>query len=146
MSRAVILLLFSLCLQGGRGDFDFIYQFDLKKDQLAVVEIKKDYPHSFKKEGILTFRWTLFHNRRLVLLLDYEGFKHQYILEPRYGRNTIEVFLTGDYKRIDRRPFMFLTFKRFNIKTKRALLVAQFSDPAKRLEIKITKPKKKPTK
>ena len=143
MSRSLFLLLwFCTFVYGAGGETDFSHRFKLKKDQLAEVVIKKDYAATYAKEGIVTFRWTLWHNKRLVVLLDYEGFKHQYILEPRYGRNTIEIFLTGDYKRIDRRPYMLLTFEHFDKKERRADLMAQFHDPAKRLEIKIVKPKK----
>ncbi len=138
------MLLFGFCtiMYGAERAADLTHRFLLKKDQVAVVEIKKDYPSTFPKEGILTFRWTLYHNRRLVVLLDYEGFKHQYILEPKYGRNRLQLFLTGDYKRIDRRPYMLLTFEHFNTKERRALLIARFNDPAKRLEIRIKKPTK----
>ena len=129
-------------LFGGMENFDFTHLFVLKKDQTAVVEIIKDYPRTFEHEGVLRFRWTLYHNKRLVLLVDYEGFKTQYILETKYGRNTIKLFLTGDYPRVDKRPFMLLSFSEFDVKTKRAKLLAEFADPEKRLEIKIKKPEK----
>ncbi len=143
MSR-VLLVFFTLVtlLVANVENFDFTHTFVLKKDQIAEVEIKKDYPRTFPHEGILRFRWTLYHNKRLVLLVDYEGFKSQYILEPIYGRKTIKIYLTGDYLRLDRRAFVLLTFDNYDLKTKRVKFIAEFSDPEKRLEIKINKPKK----
>ncbi len=138
----VVIVLYTSWLDAGTKNFGLIHRFALQKDQIAEVIIKKDYPKTYAKEGVLQFRWTLFQNRRLVLLVDYEGFKSQYILEPKFGRRSIRIYLTGDYKRIDHRPFVLLTFERFDRSKKRAHMLAEFSDPAKRLEIKITQPKK----
>ena len=140
-SAATLLFLGTLLL-AATANFGFSHRFLLKKDQTAVVMIKKDYPETFEKEGILTFRWTLYQNQRLVLLLDYEGFKQQHILMRLYGRKSVKIFLTGDYKRIDRRPFVLLTFEKFDQKKSVATITAAFSDPQKRLEIKILKPKR----
>ncbi len=136
------LLLFGAVLGANEANFGFVHRFVLKKDQIAEVIVKKDYPKSFAREGILRFRWTLFQNSRLILLADYEGFRYQYTLMQRYGRDSVKIYLTGDYKRIDYRPFVLLTFEKFDMSKKRATLLAQFSDPRKRLEIKINKPKR----
>lgn len=141
MSRvAAVFLLMAVLLSAGTQNFGFTKRVVLKKDQIAEIVIQKDYPKSYAKEGLLQFRWTLFHNKRLVLLLDYEGYKYQYILEPFYGRRSVRVDLTGDYKRIDRRPFMLLTFERFDSRKRLAHFLVEVSDPAKRLEIKTKKP------
>jgi hypothetical protein len=143
MSRyAAVLLCLGTVLFAATANFGFTHRFILKKDQTAVVQIKKDYPKTYKKEGILTFRWTLYQNRRLVLLVDYEGFKQQHVLMTLYGRESVKIFLTGDYKRLDRRPFVLLTFDAFDEKKRVAKITAAFSDPQKRLEIKILKPKR----
>jgi len=143
MSRSLLMVfMFATLLHGGAENFDFTHLFRLKKDQIAEVEIKKDYARTFKHEGTLRFRWTLYHNKALVLLVDYEGFQTQYILETAYGRNTVKLFLTGDYPRVDKRSFVLLSFSAFDTKTKHAKLLAEFADPEKRLEIKIIKPKK----
>jgi len=136
------LLLFGAVLGANEANFGFVHRFVLKKDQIAEVIVKKDYPKSFAREGILRFRWTLFQNSRLILLADYEGFRYQYTLMQRYGRDSVKIYLTGDYKRIDYRPFVLLTFEKFDMSKKRATLLAQFSDPRKRLEIKFNKPKR----
>lgn len=143
MSRiAALVLLLAVAAGAGNANFGFTHRFILARDEPAVVEIRKDYPVTFPKEGMLRFRWTLFANRRLVLLTEYEGFRTQYVLEPRFGHDSVRIFLTGDYKRIDRRPFVLLTLERFDTKRARAHLLAQFHDPQKRLEIRIKKPKK----
>ncbi len=143
MSRILFTLFALVTLLAARAEnFDFRHLFSLKKDQVVEIEIKKDYPKTFPKEGLLRFRWTLYHNRHLVLLVAYEGFKTQYILEPRYGRKTVKLYLTGDYPRIDKRPFVLLSFNAYDAKLKRVKLLAEFSDPEQRLEIKIRKPVK----
>jgi hypothetical protein len=143
MSRILFIFFTLAALATARVEnFEFRHLFTLKKDQIAEIEIKKDYPVTFPNEGILRFRWTLYHNERLVLLVNYEGFRTQYILEPKYGRRTIKLYLTGDYLRIDKRPFMLLTFDTFDTKLQQAKLLAEFSDHEQRLEIKIKKPLK----
>ena len=142
MSKFLLIFMLMPLLSFATVDFNFEYTFHLKKDQIGEAVIKKDYPVTFPKEGVLRFRWTLYQNERLVVLVDYEGFKTQYVLEPRYGLDTIKLYLTGDYARMDKRAFVYLSFKAFDAKKRIATILAQFADPENRLNIKITKPKK----
>ena len=123
-------------------DIDFAHTFLLKKDQVAEVVIVKDSEKSFEQEGNLKFRWTLLQNKRLVLLVDYEGFKRQHILQTRYGLNSIRIYLSADYKKAARRDYLVLRFKSFDAKSKKVKLDMDFVDLSKRFEIKILRPKK----
>ncbi len=99
-----------------------------------------------KREGsrkrVLTMRWTLFQNERLVLLVNYDGFPTQYILQKKYKRNSIKIALRDDYHDSFKRAIMIVTFTEFDEAKKTALLKASISDPNKRIEIKFINPEK----
>ncbi len=143
MSR-IVFIFFFLCIlvEGNKNIWDFRHSFDLKKDEVCKIKVVKDYKKSFQNQGILKFRWTLFHNKRLVFLLDYEGFKKQFILETRHKLDAIKIYLTDDYKRIDKRPFGIMKFVSFDASKQKAKIDFLVSDRAKRLKIKIIKPNK----
>ncbi len=143
MSRVIFGILgFVVLLYGGRADIGFTHTFLLKKDQVAEVVIVKDEKKSFEQEGILKFRWTLFHNKRLVLLVDHEGFKRQHILQTAYGLNSIRVYVNADYKNSARRDFLVIRFISFDDKSKKVKLDMEYVDLSKRFEIRIVRPKK----
>ncbi len=143
MSKIIFIFFFLYTLlEGNKNIWDFTHSFDLKKDQICKIKIVKDYKKTFQNQGILKFRWTLYHNKRLVFLLDYEGFKKQFILETRHKLNAIKVFLTDDYKRIDQRPFGIIKFVSFDASKHKAKIDLYVRDRAKRLKIKILTPLK----
>jgi hypothetical protein len=86
MSKAfVVWLLFvaTLCAIPD-GYFAKEEQFVLKKDQFAVYEIDGKP---------LTFRWTLFINRGLVMHYAYDGFPHQNVLYREYKKDSFQIRL-----------------------------------------------------
>ncbi len=133
MSR-FFLLIFSFFLFGSDAFWSYTYTYTLKKDQIAKIEIKKDYLPTKKSDGKLKFRWTLFSGDRLVLLVDYEGFKNQYLLEKRYKRDSIKVNLIGDYDGIKNQIFALIRFKDF--KNNKATFDVLIRDPKKRVEVR----------
>ena len=135
------IFIFVMLLEGNKNIWDYRHTFSIKKDQLVEIKVVKDYKKSFPDEGTLKFRWTLFHNKRLVLLLNYEGFKKQYVLEKNYKLNTIRLNLADDYKHIDQRPFAIIKFLSFDSGTKVAKIDFLVSDRAQRFEVKIVSPK-----
>ncbi len=143
MSKIVFFVLFfSLFLYSKSVDIGFSHTFSLKKDQIAEIVVIKDTPKTFPKEGELKFRWTLFQNERVVLLIDYEGFQSQYILQKRYGLNSIRIYVSGDYKKSALRDFLILRFVSFDDKRGIVKLDMEYVDLSKRFEIKILRPKK----
>ncbi len=139
----IFLLTFIFFVQtyANKSLWEYTHSFTLKKDQIVEMKIVKDYKKTFQYQGVLKFRWTLFHNDRLVLLLNYEGFKKQYILETRHKLNTIKLNLTDDYKRIDKRPFAIMKFISFDSGKQKVKMDFLVSDPSKRLEVKLVTPK-----
>lgn len=143
MSKIWLILLLSLSLFG--ADFvkwDYTHTFKLQKDEVAKISvIKKEYENQSNPEGILTFRWTLFHNELLVLLVNYEEHPTQYVLQKVYKRDAVIMSLLGDYEQLNQRVLLKLKFSDFSkdVVTVDALIY----DPKKRVEVKFIDPKRK---
>jgi hypothetical protein len=119
--------------------WDYSHEFVLKKDQLALVEVLKREDSS---KRVLAMRWTLFQNERLVLLVNYDGFPTQYIVQKKYKRNSIKIALRDDYHDSFKQAIMIVTFKAFDDAKKTALLKVSVSDPNKQIEITFIDPEK----
>jgi len=129
-----IIFLFLSCLIILKASSNNEHLYILKKDQIATIKIKKNYPPTIKKEGVLKFRWTLYKANKLVLLVDYEGFKNQYLLEKRYGLDRVKIRLISDFYPIKNETYAIIIFKDF--KNKRAYLRVFIKDPKKRLKVR----------
>ncbi len=130
----VFLLLLPFFLYAKSSFWNYTYTYSLKKDEVVNIDIKKDYLPRKKSDGKLKLRWTLFSAKRLVLLVDYEGFKNQYILEKRYKRNAVKINLIGDFVGIKNQAFALVVFRDF--KNKKATLDVKIRDPKHRLEVR----------
>ncbi len=130
----VFLLLFPILLWSESSFWSYTYSYTLKKDEVVNISIKKDYLPTKKSDGKLKFRWTLYSGKKLVLLVDYEGFKKQYLLESRYKRNTVKINLIGDFQGIKNQAFALIIFKKF--KNKKATLDVNIRDPKSRMEVR----------
>ncbi len=114
-------------------EWDYQHEFLLGKDEFATVEVIKREDQS---KRVLQFRWTLYQNDRLVVLVNYDGFPTQYVLQKKYKRNSIKIPLRDDYLIGSHRSYMILNFSAFNDAKKSALLKTFIVDPKKRIEIK----------
>ena len=132
MSKVSIFILLLSCFLYAK--IDYSYSYTLKKDEIAKIEIKKDYLPTKKSEGILKFRWTLYKADRLVLLVDYEGFKYQYILQKLYQRDRVKINLLRDFPEIKNQAYAIIAFKDF--KNNKATLEVFIKDSQKRLEVR----------
>ncbi len=119
--------------------WDYTHDFILKKDEVAVIKVRKKADSSSR---ILQLRWTLYTNERLVLLVNYDGFPRQYILQKEYKRNSIRITLRDDYSLRAKRSYLILTFKDFSDNNRTALIKAFVADPNKKIEIGFIDPKK----
>ena len=135
MSR--FLPLFLLATQLFAFKYEYKHTFILKKDEVATINIVKK---EGKDKQSIYFRWTLFANDRLVLLLNYDSFPRQYILQKRYKRDRVRIYLRDDYKNIYDRSYLVLKFREFDKKS--AKIEADISDKEKVLDIKFIDPKK----
>ena len=114
--------------------WDYSHDFVLKKDETARIIVSERRDITRKRE--LSFRWTLFQNKRLVLLVKYGGNPMQFVLQQVYKRNSIKINLRDDYHDGFNRSYVMLTFKRFDEGNQTALLKTSISDPKKRIEIR----------
>lgn len=143
MSRVFLLATLFLNISNLRA-FDYSDEFTLKKDQIAkVLIIKKEYKKRSEKSGELIFRWTLYKNDSLVLLVSYEGFPTQHILKKLHQRDSIRVDLIGDYVRFDQKVYLILKFSDFQKDKKTANFTVMISDAKKRVEVEFMHPKRK---
>jgi len=136
MSKIFFLLLFSTIAFSESSFWSYNHSYSLKKDKLVRVEIKKDYLPTKKSDGILEFRWTLYKAKKLVLLVSYEGFKTQYLLEKKHKRDVVSINLIGDYKSVGSRSFAIIKFSDFDDKKKVANLEVMIRDENKRMEVR----------
>ncbi len=133
MSRFILLLIIPLLLVAFK--WDYLHKFNLSKDDVAIIKVidRKD-----KSVQDLRFRWTLFTNEGLILLVKYDGFPTQYTLEKKYKQNSIKIELRDDYKDSLNRSYLLLRFKDF--KSNKAVIEAVVSDQTKSVDIEFIDP------
>jgi|GEM_PF-1098595 len=98
--------------------YDFV---ELKKDQTAKYSLIID-----NKAYEVEFRWTLYKNEGLVMLYSYGGedklrFKKQNILYAKYRQDGFKIELKERATNAYYRPYIYIAFKDFDKKTKKAL-------------------------
>jgi hypothetical protein len=107
-----------------------------------TIYLKKDYPAIYKifynnKVYILKFRWTLFKNRGLVMLYNYENYPFQNILYKNYQLNGYRIYITKQDEVND--PYLMIYFKNFKDN------VVEFNiliyNPKKNIIIKLNEPR-----
>ena len=143
MSKIWLVLLFCLSLHGkDLVNWDYRHTFELKKDEIATISIiKKGYKNQSELEGKFKFRWTLYQNRLLVVLADYEGHPTQHVLEKLYKRDSLTFNLLGDYEQRNQRVILKLLFADFAKDS--ATIDALIYDPKKRIEVQFIDPVRK---
>ena len=136
MSRLLFLLLLATSLTEADSFWDYQYTYRLKKDQaVKMTVLKPDLKGERQKQSELIFRWTLYTDGRLVLLMQYEGFPTQHILERGYKRDAARLYLRDDYNREDLRSYLLIRFVEFDPKRRMATLDLKVKDPQKRVHI-----------
>ncbi len=143
MNRILFALLAPFFLFATNVDmWQHSHEFVLKKDEFAKVVFKKhEEEKTYDKEGELFFRWTLYHNELLTLLVNYEGFPKQYILKKEYKRDALRVYLNDDYTKEFDRAYAVLRFREFE--NENATLQVQVHDVVNdMIEVDFIDPKK----
>lgn len=137
MSKIFLLIFTLVTLSFSLSSFwSYNHSYSLKKDKLVEIEIKKDYLPTKKTDGKLEFRWTLYKAKKLVLLVSYEGFKTQYILEKLHKRDIVNINLIGDYESVRTKAFAMIKFIDFDEKKKLANIEIKIRDVNKRMEVR----------
>lgn len=89
VNKLLLKLLFLFSFLYSKG---FIYEkeISLKKDQEFRLSIE-----TFNISKNLIFKWTLFKNDGIVILLKYDHFPYQFILYKNYNLNAFKLNLDG---------------------------------------------------
>jgi len=107
-----------------------------------TIYLKKDYPAIYKifynnKTYVLKFRWTLYKNRGLVMLYNYENHPFQNVLYKNYQLNGYKIYITKHDEPRD--PYLMLYFRSFsdNIAEFQVLIY----NPKMNIKIKLNEPR-----
>jgi hypothetical protein len=129
-----LLFFFSLSLFG----------FDAKKYWWIndTIYLKKDYPAIYKifynkKIYTLKFRWTLYKNRGLVMLYNYENHSFQNVLYKDYQLNGYKIYITKHDLVND--PYLMVYFRDF--KDNLAKINILIYNPKRNIKIKLNEPR-----
>ncbi len=80
----IFFTLSQLVLAGGYWDSEF--EIKLQKDEIKEFKI-----FDRVREKSLFFHWTLYINRGMVVIANYDGYPRQYILYKDYNRNSFQI-------------------------------------------------------
>ncbi|MBM0637630.1 exporting protein [Campylobacter bilis] len=127
-------------LKASEPKFDYIYQFILKKDQRASVQIK-EIGYEEKVQNF-DFYWTLFDNTNIIVHSKFRKFPRQFVMSLRRNLDWVSQTLIPDYTHphIDRARLI-LEFSGYNkglatftvyIEDKESRLMVEFLDPRKK--------------
>lgn len=90
-------------------------KIELKKDEIQYVKI-----NSANSEKIFFFRWTLYHNKGLVLLKTYDENVSQNMLYLSYKNQNVIVKIKDVPVKHGVKPYLLLKFTSFDYKKKTA--------------------------
>jgi hypothetical protein len=117
---------------------EIVHTFKLKKDKIATIQYNNRNHHAE-----LTFRWTLFTSKQLVLFVKNDNFPTQHILERRLRLNSakVDIFKEPFSNFKDDRVYFLIVFSDFDQKEKVATFDIYLKDDANTLKVKFIKPK-----
>ncbi len=122
--------------------WDFQYTFNLKKDKIATVIINKNTEDKkAKSKYTLNFRWTLYANKNLILLANYMGYPHQYVLTKQRLHNRVQIKLLGD-DGYNGRTYALIVFSDFDKDKNIATMNVFIKDQKKRIVVDFKEPNK----
>ncbi len=135
----IFFLLFSLfCLTQPilAEKWKYKYSFDLKKDQSINLFVSYRDKKISLRNGIFTFRWTLYKNKALVTFSSYQKVKSQHVLYLTNILNSFEVQLIPTGNLPSNQVYLWLIFSKFNNKTKKARIDIYIKDNNNKILIK----------
>ena len=142
------LLLWGYATLNAAPTYEYNYRFVLKKDEFGFVFInrkeliKKATVENPNNDYLLKFRWTLFANNQLFLLVNYRGHPYQYIMKKTYPLESVSVSLLPDGEnKMDSRVLARIFFNDFDQSNQEAILDIFIEDNQERIQVEF-KPKK----
>ena len=139
MNKIFFLILFLLCdisFAKERSIWNFQYSFNLKKDKIATVFINKsDKDKQGNSLYVLKFRWTLYANKNLILLSNYMGYPHQYVLKKTHSMDRVRIKLLADGNDYNGKIYALIVFSDFNKNKNSAILDVYIKDETKKIRV-----------
>jgi len=121
--------------------WDYQYTFNLKKDKIATVIINNNPKNTKgKSKYILYFRWTLYANKNLILLVNYMNYPHQFVLQKERLHDRVQIKLLGNGGDYNARAYALIVFSDYNkniatinvfIKDRKKRMIVNFKEPKK---------------
>jgi hypothetical protein len=133
------LLLFDFANAKKQKIWDFQYAFNLKKDKIATVLVSKNTKDK-KGDYALKFRWTLYANQNLILLANYMGYPHQYILRKKRLQDRVQIQLLTNGGGYNSMAYALIVFSDFDKNKKIATMNVYIKDAKKRLTVNFKEP------
>ncbi len=128
--------------------YEYAHQFVLKKDELGMVIInrkevvKKTTADVINDPYVMRFRWTLFANNQLFLLVNYRGHPYQYILNKSYPLESVSLpLLPEGIDQMNAKVLIKIVFNDFSQSNKEAVLDIFIEDNQERINVEF-KPNK----
>ncbi|MFA6191201.1 MAG: hypothetical protein WC665_02515 [Sulfurimonas sp.] len=127
-----IILLFAVSLSVISADqFRDVQKISLKKDEQKKILVKYG---SFEK--IFKFRWTLYHNKGLVIFRSYDRIVAQNILYLRDKNKAFRVELKPKDTSSYEGAYLLVQFKEFDYEKKQATFDISISDKSAQVKLK----------
>lgn len=143
MSKIIVWCLIAIIAFAEDLSFwDYVDTYKLKKDEVAKVIVDKGHEYTKESDGVFIFRWTLFINKGLVTLVNYEGFPTQHVLYRDRHRQAVKFQLLEDDALPVNRTYLMLIFSDFDEKKQIATLDVRVKDPKRRVRVEFTRPEK----
>ena len=136
--KKIIVLFILVIVVLHAGEENYTREIRLEKDQIQTVLVS---------EGavlrVLKFRWTLFAGGGLVMHLNFNDRASQFILYKHYKKDTFRVRLLTKTSAYKRPSFLYLVFKKFDYKSKKAHFDVVIDDPEHRAIVEVKSLKEK---
>jgi hypothetical protein len=110
------------------------YLITLKKDETKKILVKYN---TITK--LLKFRWTLYHNKRLVLFRSYDEEIAQTILAGNPNQDAVRIVLMNSAVGYDRLPYIILHFDKFVYPQRQAVFTLYLFDKYNMVALKFLK-------
>ncbi len=143
MSRVFLSLLFTALALQAAVKWKYMYQFHLKKDETAKVKISFRDKKIFLRDGLFTFRWTLYKNGALITHSSYQKVKAQHVLYKKYKLDTFLLKLVPTPANVMKDLYMLVVFDSFDKKKKEATIDIYIKDDDTKILAEFIEPNKK---
>ena len=112
------------------NDFARKLEISLKKDEQKKILVKYD-----SIEKLFKLRWTLYHNKGLVVLRSYDKIVAQNVLYLRGKNQSFLLELSPSERDYYNPPYFLVKFKDFNYEKNEAIFEIFLSDKNERIEL-----------